>query len=898
MSNPPSCAPVFMICSRLSRVALLSLALAICMPLSGSALAQAFICHAEPDSADAVLAAGGQAPYPGGAFMPALRVSVHFLRDDAGTGGFSIGEADSMLARMIAEFDAVGIQLIEVARSEIHDSDLLADPIDAAAGLFATHADSSSMNVFLGSPAGTIEGTVSGIPGRSLVLTGSAEGTSALSHFMGHCLGLYETDEAVFGVELPDGSNGATAGDLVTDTPSAASSANILEGDQVAMWEEFTQEQGARMRTAIELVDPLSESEYSAGVRYVNATGLTNLSYVGVPANATAIDFSGDGRLDLVVTADHSLFKSESLDATTGVPWFHNSTENMIASQAIRDAIATAVGVIAADYDNDGDLDLYFPRTSGHLLLRNESGNSFSDMTALLDNTLYERPSLNGAWGDYDADGFVDLVAVIPSATEEGSSALVLFHNSGGASFSVDTTKGITGPHTRLRSVLWGDLNFDQRPDLIGVQTGPYLPHFPYYPSVPEGISSRYWVQQSDASFVAQGLDNDDHHLHYRSCQAALMDVEPDGDLDLVYAHVAGSGHFTNEWDPDEGVIDADLSLGDAIFYRIACTPVGACEESEYRNMIDIDVCDFNLDGKPDFVAPDPNTYPYPCLAIHVVPPAKYTSTIKEDHDWYFTPEERLSGGVAVADFDENGSQDIYVARAVGTSDYFFRPVKSAFGDFGNWIGIKLRSYDPGCNRFALGATIVVSQGSGPGAYRQAQVVDGGSGRAGQTPLNLVYGLGSRTGTVDVVVYWPDGQTVQTYTGLAIGQYHTLQLDIQPSSASFTRTFDPASGLYSWEFIWDTDEQTPAADDRVVITPDPAYPACDSGPITLSHNPPFVTAAVAKVGSRYRHTMTWNGLDCTAPCRFFYEVSSKLGNVTWSLATDKSFKILYCASAP
>jgi hypothetical protein len=66
----------------------------------------------------------------------------------------------------------------------------------------------------------------------------------------------------------------------------------------------------------------------------------------------------------------------------------------------------------------------------------------------------------------------------------------------------------------------------------------------------------------------------------------------------------------------------------------------------------------------------------------------------------------------------------------------------------------------------------------------------------------------------------------------------------------------------------------------------------------LSHNPPFVTAAVAKVGSRYRHTMTWNGLDCTAPCRFFYEVSSKLGNVTWSLATDKSFKILYCASAP
>lgn len=897
MSNPPPCAPVCVIDRRLPRAALLSLVLAIGVSLPGSALAQAFVCYAEPDSVDAVLAAGGQAPYPGGAFMPALRVSVHLLRDDAGTGGFSTGEADSLLARVIAEFDAVGIQLIEVARSEIHDSDLLADPIDAAAGLFATHADSSSMNIFLGSPAGTIEGTVSGIPGRSLILTGSAEGTSALSHFMGHCLGLYETDETKFGAELPDGSNGATAGDLVTDTPPAASSTNILEGAQVAMWEEFTPEQGARMRSAIALVQLLSPSEYSSGVQYVNATSLTNLNYGGVPANATAIDFSGDGRLDLAVTADRSMFRSESFDAVTGVPQFDDRTFDVVLDPLLRAAVASSAGVVAADYDNDGDLDLYFPGEFDHLLLRNESGNSFTDMTALLDNTFYGRPSLNGAWGDYDGDGFVDLVAVIPSTTDEGSSALVLFHNNGGTSFSVDTTKGITGPHTRLHSVLWGDLNFDQRLDLVAVQTGPYLPYYPGQPPVPEGTSSRYWVQQSDGSFVVQGIDGDNHWLQYRSCQAVLMDVEPDGDLDLVYTHVHGAGHFTNGWAPHEGVPRADLSLGAAIAYAIECSPPGGCAESVYRNMVDIDVCDFNLDGKPDFVAPDPDTYAYPCLAIHEIPPARYTSTIKEDHDWYFTPE-RASGGVAVADFDENGSQDIYIARSVGTGDYFFRPVRSAFGDFGNWVGIKLRSYDPGCNRFALGATVVVSHGTGPTAYKHAQVVDGGSGRAGQTPLNLVYGLGLRTGTVDVAVYWPDGQTVQTYTGLAIGQYHTLQLDIRPASASFTRTFDPASGLYSWEFSWDTDEQTPAADDRVVITPDPAYPACDSGPITLSHNPPFVTAAVAKVGSRYRHTMTWNGLDCTAPCRFFYEVSSKFGNVTWSLATAKSFKILYCASAP
>ncbi|MBK7772503.1 MAG: hypothetical protein IPI48_18825 [bacterium] len=116
----------------------------------------------------------------------------------------------------------------------------------------------------------------------------------------------------MFGIELPDGSNSAVAGDLVTDTPAPASTANILAGSQVAAWEEFTPEQGARMRAAIELVDLLSESGYAAGVEYVDASALTGLgsdAYAGVPTNATAVDFSGDGVLDLVTTCNEPVFQ-------------------------------------------------------------------------------------------------------------------------------------------------------------------------------------------------------------------------------------------------------------------------------------------------------------------------------------------------------------------------------------------------------------------------------------------------------------------------------------------------------------------------------------------------------------------------------------------------------------
>ena len=837
--------------------------------------------------------------------MPALRVAVHALQDSTGAGGYTSADIDSLVARLAADFETVGIQLIEFSRDAVQDAGMLADPIGSATTIFASHGEPECLNVFLGSPVGIVQGTVSAVPGLSLVLTGNAVGTSALSHFMGHCLGLYDTDETAFGVELPDGSNSAVAGDLVIDTPAPASLANILSASQVSAWEEFTPEQGARMRAAIELVDVLSESEYAAGVKYVDATSLAGIptdAFGGVPTNATAVDFSGDGQLDLIITATSQMFRSGTFHPTYGVPQFADISQTLIPSSTTRAQLATAAGVIAADYDNDGDLDLYFPREGGHFLFRNQGGTSLVDVTTMLDNPIRGRPSLTGAWGDYDADGFVDLAVVIPSTNgDEGSSALLLFHNNAGTWFTADASKGITGPFEHLRTVLWGDLNLDQRLDFIGVQTGPYLPYYPGEPPTMEGNYSQYWVQNPDSTFSIHGVEGDEEHLQYRSCQAILMDVEPDGDLDLRYTHSAGAGHFTNSLDIARGQYDAVLGKPEAIKYRITCSPPGGCDESVYRNMIDIDLCDFNLDGKLDYVAPDPDTYPYATIAIHDSPPARFTSTIKEDHDWY--GQGFASGGVAVADIDENGSQDIYVARALLRPDltpnqYYFRAVKSDYGDFGNWVGIKLRSFDPGCNRFALGATVVVSHGAGAAAYKQAQVVDGGSGRAGQGPLNLVFGLGDRSGTVDVTIYWPDGETIQTYTGLEIGRYHTLQLGILPTSTTFTRTFHPATGLYSWEFRWDTATQTSAADDRVVITPDPSSQNCGPDPVVLVPAPPLVTASVAQVGTIWRHTMTVHDVECLTPCRFTYVVSSRYGNVTWELTPDKEFKTLYCATAP
>jgi len=63
-------------------------------------------------------------------------------------------------------------------------------------------------------------GKANGIPGSALVMYAGRFEWIHMAHEMGHCLSLAHTFETAWGVECPDGSNCATAGDRVCDTPA------------------------------------------------------------------------------------------------------------------------------------------------------------------------------------------------------------------------------------------------------------------------------------------------------------------------------------------------------------------------------------------------------------------------------------------------------------------------------------------------------------------------------------------------------------------------------------------------------------------------------------------------------------------------------------------------------
>jgi hypothetical protein len=154
------------------------------------------------------------------------------------------------------------------------------------------------------------------------------------------------------------------------------------------------------------------------------------LSCPGENTGVACADYDNDGDLDIYVV-NGAMYPNKLL-RNDG-----NGTFVDVTSGPLGD-MGSARGVAWGDYDNDGDLDVYFANYNfGNKLLRNDGGGTFTDVTTtvLADGG---NPT-NVAWGDYDNDGDLDLFVAKTNVSFQG--AIKLFRNDGGGVF-VDATSG------------------------------------------------------------------------------------------------------------------------------------------------------------------------------------------------------------------------------------------------------------------------------------------------------------------------------------------------------------------------------------------------------------------------------------------------------------------------
>ena len=127
-----------------------------------------------------------------------------------------------------------------------------------------------------------------------------------------------------------------------------------------------------------------------------------------------------------------------------------------------------STGCAWADYDNDGQLDLFVSNfgTPFNYLYHNNGDGTFTRVT----NSTIATSGTNcegAAWGDYDNDGYLDLFVAVGLGGND-----LLYHNNGDGSF----TKIVSGPVVQSggnsRGCAWGDYDNDGFLDLIVARRG------------------------------------------------------------------------------------------------------------------------------------------------------------------------------------------------------------------------------------------------------------------------------------------------------------------------------------------------------------------------------------------------------------------------------------------
>jgi hypothetical protein len=219
-----------------------------------------------------------------------------------------------------------------------------------------------------------------------------------------------------------------------------------------------------------------------AGVRFEDITRAALVGYEPRPGlGVVATDFDGNGYVDLYVANDGQV---NQLWLNRGDGVFVDDA--LLAGVAVnREGVSEAsMGVDAADFDNDGDEDLFMTHLMGetNTLYVNDGAGFFEDRTAELGLAAASLAftGFGTGWLDYDSDGWLDLVilngavGIIDELALAGDTYPLdqpnqLYHNGDGQRF--EDVSHSAGPEFRRpevsRGAAFGDIDNDGDVDLL-----------------------------------------------------------------------------------------------------------------------------------------------------------------------------------------------------------------------------------------------------------------------------------------------------------------------------------------------------------------------------------------------------------------------------------------------
>ena len=445
-------------------------------------------------------------------------------------------------------------------------------------------------------------------------------------------------------------------------------------------------------------------------------------------AGGTVGDFSGDGYQDIYVPGGGG--QPDRL--------FINDGDGTFTDQAAAWGLVGNHGGSAAccaDYDGDGDLDLFVNSYTGGNRLYQNQGGTFVNVTAAAGVTSSGR--WGATFGDYDLDGDLDLAVVDWNIVGNNR----LFQNDGDGTFTdVTTSSGVATAMASAPSVVgfttrFADMDGDRYPELLWVG---------------DFGTTKYLRNNGNGTFTnitnSAGVGFDGTEMGH-----SIADFDRDGDFDWYVTTINTNNLYRNNGGHSYTEISGPAG--------VTFTGWGWASVA----------CDFDHDGRVDIGATSQSSGQFLYRNVGAVGGMNFTP-------WNIGFTTSVSGrGLANFDADNDGDHDLVVFPRGQSIQYFENNLS---GPNAHWLKLTL---GPGL------ATDIAPHGAGAvvtvdiaGQPQQTSRVDLGNNYLSQSEIGVHFGLGAETMIDTLTVLWANGtQTVMT--NVAADQ--TLHIDAIPNVA-------------------------------------------------------------------------------------------------------------------
>ena len=488
------------------------------------------------------------------------------------------------------------------------------------------------------------------------------------------------------------------------------------------------------------------------------------LADIKIGTGAAWFDYDRDGDLDLYMTnriGANRLWRNDGGGRFTEVA----------AAVGVADSSHDGSGVAVADFDNDGDLDLYLANSLDDVFFKNqlsETGTAtFVDVTAsAFPGIKTPERGTSAAWGDFDNDGYLDLyISNHRELPDSGAGHQDrLFHNQGNGTFTDvsflllagdangDGSDDNLGGYGFIGG--WTDYDRDGDMDILLINDCPFGPENTKLFRNDGGNDPMTWnFTEAAASVGAADCLN--------GMGLAFGDYNRDSWFDYFYTNAGiplllrnDGGHFT---DATEVAGLADGIVPETGGNRITWGAI---------------FFDYDLDGLLDLcvaagaITAGTSKFPNPNLLYHGDGNGVSFTDVSVGSGINDTGRGRT---VVMGDYDRDGDPDLFLVNH-GESAFLFR------NDYANtkgrhWLIVDLQGAGPPLsNRDGIGAKLKITTADGVSQYWETR---SGDSLGGGSDLAAYFGLDKNTAVSTLQITWPSG-TVQTINSIAADQRITI----------------------------------------------------------------------------------------------------------------------------